>query len=218
MSEQLNGCLIVGQCQPTRHTRLSVTAKYNPPVRHYKYSPTLSNIYLYGKFKCHLSLQIILKSKTVPECNSSLLASFEQNSSKSQNSVPDFFHSSLAPACTKHHVNIMILFQFHLLNFQRQQLLSTVHQARPTRCMKVHSHHQCNPQATWVINSRWVVTGEELLTLTFCSSPSAAIASREFRATTTASKRLRNAWAWGFIAKVCGMDCRCCSSSVIHLS
>lgn len=53
---------------------------------------------------------------------------------------------------------------------------------------------------------------------TFCSSPSAAMASREFRATTTASRRLRNAWAWGFMARVWGMDCRCCSSSVMHLS
>lgn len=62
MSKQLDGCLAIVQGQPTMHTHLTVTAKYNPQVCHYKSSTMLNTIHLQGQFKHHLSLQIILKS------------------------------------------------------------------------------------------------------------------------------------------------------------
>lgn len=84
MSKQLDGCLAVGQGQPIMHTHLPVTAKYNPQVCHYKSSTMLNTIYLQGQFKRCLSLQIILKSKTILECNSSLLATSEVTSKNPQ--------------------------------------------------------------------------------------------------------------------------------------
>lgn len=96
-------------------------------------------LHLRGKFNHHLSLQIILKSKTVLERNSSLLATSEQNSCKSQDSVPTSSHHNLATARARHQVNTLALFQLCLLNFQRQQLFSIVHQASSTGCMKIQS-------------------------------------------------------------------------------
>lgn len=103
-------------------------------------------LHLHRRFKHHLCLQIILKSRAILECNSSLLAISEQNSPKSQDSVPASSHSSPATTCTRHQVNPMALFQLHLLNFQRQRLFSIVHQASSTGCMKMHTHQQDNPR------------------------------------------------------------------------
>ena len=82
------------------------------------------------------SSDIILVSKS---CNSSLFATFEQSSLKSQDSVSASSHSSPAIACTIHQVNTTALIQFYLLNFQGRQLFSIPHQASSTGCMKTQS-------------------------------------------------------------------------------